>query len=520
MQISKNSRRFILLIIVIVSALTPLYLETLENKGLQLVLLATLISITLAIIVEFYFEYLQNDKKDLPKVYTQEGSLIAEFNKIKRNSSEKCKLFWCGKYSNTFKFEEYFNAEKNLLLNRKMGKNPLIIERVISKDVPKQQVLDHHKIMEEAIKEEVYRYKIGDAGGIEIVTGDYVYSDIQYNTAMIVLFDKGGHPKWGLQFDDKFISENHHIVTGTLDQIWDKAWDSSYPPEEFYPELATGVVPSILNLYDKLNIWDKIAPLYDRYVTNLIPNENQLLVKYQDDEEKILCHLIDEELCLNNVTIIEIGCGTGREIINIAQNYLTSVPDQKFSIKLLLGVDLSKKMIENSIRNFQENISKNLISKYWEDKVKFIIGNVLKLKTILQRENINTKGSTVIVICLLNTLGIIHDENDRNNIITQMARVAGKDGKLFISVFNAQQFSKNAPDIYSQLKEIVGEFDGMESFDIPNNDFYNKTSKYYSHWFTKEEIVDLVKRGIKDTPLNKREINIIEIENIGLVIEV
>lgn len=260
-------------------------------------------------------------------------------------------------------------------------------------------------------------------------------------------------------------------------------------------------------------VWNRVAPYYDRWVTK---TQNRLLTEYQTIEEKHLFHLIKSSLLKDDISIVEIGCGTGRLFFQIIKNKL----DENISneIKFSIGIDISRNMIQAAIKNFQD-ANKHIINK-WENKMIFFnIDARNASKGLMKRMDKNAYleflGTRKIVVCMLNTLGIIYPA-DRINIINEMAKIAGKDGKIFISVFNAELFEKKANGIYKSLTGIVGKFNNNTVFDIKNHDFKNKD--YYSHWFLENEIMNLVHNGLSKTNIRYSNMVAKKINSIGIIV--
>lgn len=498
------------------------------------------IGIVISAIAEIYFTI--QDSKELHSIEIyKEDALIDEFKKMKLTANSACKLIWCGKYTEN-EVKKYFKEENDFLLERKKGNKELRIERIISDKLDKKLVELHDNLMEDARKENLYSYKISNICGIEIVTNDFWNNGERSYFSMLVLLDENGHPTYGIKFDDP---ENirHNSITKTLGTIWKNFWDMGEDPKPrdstsaIEPEKSIGSLiptPSISGLDNsigsnngsyrtgitkkKYNIWDSIAEIYDDYVSNLFSGKNNLLDIYEEGEEKLIFNLINKILETGSVSIIEVGCGTGRGLIKIAKKYSHPSVAGFFEISNLVGVDSSRVMSQKSKDKFADLISNSEIDSRWEKNINIIIGDALKLKFLLTRKRIKITNTVPIVICLLNTMGIIHTQEERIKLINEMARVAGSNGKLFISVFNAEKFESNAYDVYSSLEKVVGVLSDTGPIDSKLHDFYNKSSGYYAHWFLDKEIEDIVLKGLINSPLSGSIPEKYFIEEIGIII--
>ena len=80
-----------------------------------------------------------------------------------------------------------------------------------------------------------------------------------------------------------------------------------------------------------------------------------------------------------------------------------------------------------------------------------------------------------------------------------MKRLAGKDGFVLISAFNGDDFAFVAPKIYNPMKRMVKKID-EDSFDEEKLAFRNSLG-YYSQWFTKKQLKDMLNSDIEPVPI-------------------
>jgi hypothetical protein len=124
---------------------------------------------------------------------------------------------------------------------------------------------------------------------------------------------------------------------------------------------------------------------------------------------------------------------------------------------------------------------------------------------VLAEEKYNR--SVKVVINMLNTLGVI--KKTRSIVLRNMVRAAGHDGRIVVSVFNGSAFRQHAEEVYTSIRNIVGKFDKSD-FNYSENEFVPQS--YYSHWFTRAEIEELMKKAGCSNIRTK------EIDNIGLFV--
>lgn len=259
-------------------------------------------------------------------------------------------------------------------------------------------------------------------------------------------------------------------------------------------------------------VWDKAAHYYDKYVTK---SKYDRLILYKTGERERLFRFIrasiqpDDEVCL-----IDVGCGTGRLLVDTVQSFIVNENDRR--VRALIGVDNSDAMIARAQRRVQSEIK----DAYARGLVQVINGDARTLsEDISHKMDVYTvRNSRKIVFCMLNTLGVFRDENDRRAVIAEMAKTAGSGGHIFLSFFNAASFAKEAPPLYSGLMKIVGSFDPNTYPFAQTVDFANRD--YYSHWFQTSEATDLVKAALAQTPLAGSTPTATPINSIAFTVQV
>jgi SAM-dependent methyltransferase len=262
--------------------------------------------------------------------------------------------------------------------------------------------------------------------------------------------------------------------------------------------------------------WHKNAHLYDMYVTN----NTGWFANFFKKEKELLDKLLNSlcETTTNPLSLIEVGSGTGRVLLSYINN--KKIFDR---LNYLIGIDYSEEMIKIALEKLeQEKVNHKKISESIDKKCIFINLNALEMDKlfkegrIVSEELAKSKSECIkklkpdeyykslkVVCCLLNTLGNIIDpcnnmkpEEARQKVVNNMIDMAGKEGIIVISVLSNESFIKHAKELYKSMKEFVGEFNDNEAFN--NNEFVFRTNIYYSHWFKKEEIENIVKKASEE----------------------
>jgi len=259
--------------------------------------------------------------------------------------------------------------------------------------------------------------------------------------------------------------------------------------------------------------WDDLSIKYDRYVTQ---SKNVLLRSFIKREKRYLLSLIDENLQKKDVIVVEIGSGTGRLLFEIAED--ESKKESPYRVRYLIGVDVSPMMTKMAKKKHQDFIGDKELSESWENKIKFCCENAILLNESIKQKKLNFNNATIIVVCVLNTLGII-DPNERSQVVQQMIKLVGTDGKLFISVFNAESFKKNAFVIYKPMTDMIGPIDERQIFDENSPDVKSQ-SGYYSHWFNETEIINLITDSLKKTNTTGKQLTHVNVSDIGIIVQI
>lgn len=252
----------------------------------------------------------------------------------------------------------------------------------------------------------------------------------------------------------------------------------------------------------KKSIWDKAAAIYDEYVTD---TSHSFLRNFMKEEQELLDKAItDVARQSSKISLVEVGCGTGRTLFSYATK-----PHILTKIEYVIGIDNSKAMIDIAKLKKGELVRRRVLTADAPEILFFLMegeelsqyfcqGKVMMealrrdflLKEQLRREFDEKRyaASTKIVCNLLNTLGVV-EEDSRAAMVKNMVKALGPKDKIVISVLDANCFVEEAPVLYKTLEPLVGYFNQTAFI---NELHIFKTDTYYSHWFTKEEVIDLL----------------------------
>ena len=223
------------------------------------------------------------------------------------------------------------------------------------------------------------------------------------------------------------------------------------------------------------NAWDDMSSEYDNCVEK---NPNPVISDYITEEIKIIANL-----CKTNIqpdkkyTVIDLGSGTGRVLFSLYKILGNSVT--------FCGLDVSEPMIQLSKIKQSELKIKN---------ISFLNYDVTDSKI----DELFDDDSAKIPMCVYNTVGVI-PLSKRQQFFENMMRLAGKDGFALVSAFNGDDFAFAAPKIYHPMKSMVKRIDD-DSFDEKVLAFKNSLG-YYSQWFTKNQLKDLLDSEAEPIPI-------------------
>ncbi len=151
--------------------------------------------------------------------------------------------------------------------------------------------------------------------------------------------------------------------------------------------------------------WDDISIDYDLSVEK---NKDPVIVNYLQKEMNVVGQLCRKVLKNNNnqCSVIEMGSGTGRAMFSL-NNMLNNTSTQFY------GIEISKHMIKRA------NEKKSFYSE--NQNIRFMMHD----STDSGLCELFTSNTANIVMCLYNTIGVIHPDK-RTTFIDNMLRLAGK----------------------------------------------------------------------------------------------
>lgn len=254
------------------------------------------------------------------------------------------------------------------------------------------------------------------------------------------------------------------------------------------------------------DLWSEVASIYDAYVTR---TQNKWLEDFISEEQTLLEEAVLDTLADKadkKVSIMEVGCGTGRNLVQCALSKRVMNRTE-----YMIGIDSAKGMVAAAFDKKSELDRLGLFSKAAADKIIFLLLDAQCLTNYFYNGRINMstvassgdngKALTKIIakrfdtsrkiVCnLLNTMGVMKLDT-RKTVVREMLQSIGYNDKVLLSVFDADYMPTYAPALYKSIEKIVGDFRAEEAFDFKKFEFFTK-KPYYSHWFTEQEIIDLV----------------------------
>lgn len=177
-----------------------------------------------------------------------------------------------------------------------------------------------------------------------------------------------------------------------------------------------------------------------------------------------------------NVSLVEVGCGTGE-----------LVRDTRGAFQLAVGVDFNRSFIEFC----RDQASPD--NKLQEQQL-YVLGDACELVNLLELRFQGNQGTSFwdsarIVACVGNTIGEVTEEL-RSRMYQQMVEVTGESGVIVMGFFNARWFGDACQNFYSKNSQLCGPVTGS------GIDFATCTlrtaSGFHSHWSTVEEVHEVL----------------------------
>ena len=176
-----------------------------------------------------------------------------------------------------------------------------------------------------------------------------------------------------------------------------------------------------------------------------------------------------------NDAMIELGSGSAEMLAYFCQQ-----------LKWSVGIEISASFIE-----FAEKIHPRL----QQQSAILIQGDMLATKALLEQHLPATFWDhRRVVTILMNTIGIM-PKDSYASIINTMQSIAKPQGVMIVGCWNRDYFAKGIKNFYQQHPELCGPVNKLE-YDLVAGDLYNSVSGYISHWFTHDELYELLQANL------------------------
>ena len=264
------------------------------------------------IVIYILLEVYSAIEKPGPTVEVIEGeSALKKRYQEMRNTegARSIQAIWSAKYPDV---EDYFRTEAKDLAN-----NPTLqIERLVNPEVLSPAIRD--QLRDLVGSHPNIAVWATDINEFECFLCEYVKGRSTHLKALLVLNEMLGRtPQLGIYIDPERAQHLKPIAFAI------QSWFLSLPRTELTGLPATD------------NVWEINAPAYDRYVTK---SDYPFLRTFIDAEEDLLREVVAQ--FQGPVSIIEVGSGTGRTLLEYAKH-----PHDSNHVLYLIGVDNSHGMI-------------------------------------------------------------------------------------------------------------------------------------------------------------------------------
>lgn len=397
---------------------------------------------------------------------------------------------WCSSYPHE-EIMEYFRKEAEDL----RADANLRIRRIINPDVLHPDIwyefTDLWRTSPRSVQDRWNVFTNSDLRRYELFFVQYALATGREATAALICNDVGGRdpsPELSIRFDperDPRERAGVHFVRAMFDEIAQESKALTRSSE---------------------GTWDayKVARAYDDQVWKN-PELPDFFEECKRREQALLLDTLTE--CGKNhegrpVTFVEIGCGTGRALLEAA------LPELHEQTEYLIGFDSSWGMLKKA----EENLREELFKARDDDRRRGLLKRVafcsmdagtmdlhFREGTLVDEASGTTlawrpegaqvdpdryRESQKVFGCMLNTLGVIPDD-ERHHIVANMVNALGKGDYLVMSVFNGERFAHGAAALYPLLRGITQARDETyEHFDEAQGVFSVSGSPgYFSRWF-------------------------------------
>lgn len=220
---------------------------------------------------------------------------------------------------------------------------------------------------------------------------------------------------------------------------------------------------------DALRYWVNITPeAHDSAIYGASPFDTL----FQAQVERVAAALTPGS------SLVEVGCGT----CHFCGGFIGKA-------ETIVGVDVSQKSTSEAAQNYANR-----------PELVLVTGDASNLVSLLKKNPALTDvfwTRNKVVSCVMNTLGIMPQEI-RPSVVAEMVRLADNGGTVLISVFDGRFFERGVEEFYQHNNQLTGEFSNND-VDLAAHELHVRSSGYYSHWFTTEELDGLARDAGMET---------------------
>lgn len=242
-----------------------------------------------------------------------------------------------------------------------------------------------------------------------------------------------------------------------------------------------------------------MSPKYKESVADLLRASREA-TSYEIYEELCLKEEIDKHVKEKgqDTLLIELGSGVGRLFIeygstitenlseegewyrNLLKPIFNYDPEYNRHLKLILGVDFERKMLEEAYDWLKKGGLTYLVRE----------GKLLQVQAIVHLLNIEfDRVPHKIVTILFQTLGNQLGEDLQIKMLEKAREIASPNGTIFVSVFNRDIFAEQATKYYDSIKKSVGRRVYCK------NGIFLSNKGVFSIWFDKNYLRRLFKKA-------------------------
>lgn len=463
----------VLIAATIVTVLTNQNLTGAEKttQALTWSIVIALLGVIIYAIIEVYYQVTK--PKPHVEVIEDQNVLKERYEEMRRTEgATSVQAIWSAKYKDV---ESYFKTEGNDLKQNQA----LEVERLVNPSAIAPRY--RQQFVEFVRSHPNLKVWATDLNEFECYLCEYVKGDVNRLKALLVFNDTLSRaPQLGVFIDPEKSADLKPVVHAL------QSWFLGLPRQPF-PGTETEAETAE-------NIWEVNAPAYDTYVTT---TDYGFLREFMDKEQEFLEKEVGDIISLGkSVVVIEVGSGTGRTLFNLARK-----GELLSKMEYLIGIDSSESMIrmarskreasplslssDEAGRLFFFHFCGTRLSQYFlrgRVQVKRLKSDVGNTEPLGKLDAKVFEKSTKVICCLLNTAGVM-DNRMRVEVIRSMVSAASPSDLLIFSGFSGESFSRYAPELYSAIQPLVGDFDGT-AFHQDSREF--KTDRYYSKWFDKQ----------------------------------